>query len=181
MDIKRLRYSSGLTQREFGMRYKIPLKTLQNWESDTGLPSSRQCPSYVAFLLEKAVMADFPVAKKLLEADIDVPHLSVIQQAKTKIRKSPLSEYVRDVLLYGSTARGQAKPSSDVDILLVLDGEIKKKRKCNDWISSLKGNISSDDYKLPETDLHVVFSDSFNGNKTAFFSNIRREGFGIWN
>ena len=180
MEIKRLRHSSGLTQKEFSSRYQIPLKTIQNWEADRTLPSARTCPPYVVALLKSAIMADFPVARNLLEADVDMPHLIAIEQAKDKILKSPLSGYVKDVVLYGSTARGKAKPTSDVDILLVLDERIKKKNKYNDWISSLKGNISSDDYTIPEADLHVVFDENWRNNKDAYFSNIKKEGFSIW-
>lgn len=125
-------------------------------------------------------MADFRIAKYLLEADVDMPHLVAIDHARAKIHKSPLSKYVKDVVLYGSTARGQSKPSSDVDILLVLDAAIKSHRKYNDWITYLRGNISSDDYTLPEADLHVVFDANWEDNKTAYFSNIRKEGFSIW-
>lgn len=180
MEIKRIRYSSGLTQKEFSAKYMIPLKTLQNWETESDSPSARKCPAYVSFLLEKAVMADFRIAKYLLEADVDMPHLVAIDHARAKIHKSPLSKYVKDVVLYGSTARGQSKPSSDVDILLVLDTAIKSHRKYNDWITYLRGNISSDDYTLPEADLHVVFDANWEDNKTAYFSNTRKEGFSIW-
>ena len=180
MEIKRIRHSSGLTQKEFSSRYQIPLKTLQNWESDTASPSARTCPPYVVSLLKKAIMADFPVAKNLLDVEIDMPHLTAIEQARNKILKSPLSGYVKDVVLYGSTARGKAKPSSDVDILLVLDERIKNNSRYNDWISYLKGNISSDDYTIPEADLHVVFDENWRDNKDAYFSNIKEEGFSIW-
>ena len=77
-------------------------------------------------------------------------------------------------------ARGKAKPSSDVDILLVLDERIKNNSRYNDWISYLKGNISSDDYTIPEADLHVVFDENWRDNKDAYFSNIKEEGFSIW-
>ena len=100
--------------------------------------------------------------------------------AKDKIRKSPLSKYVKDVVLYGSTARGDSKPSSDVDILLVLDGGIKNNRKYNDWITYLKGNISSEDYTMPEVDLHVVLDENWDRKNNAYFSNIKKEGFSIW-
>ncbi len=181
MDVKRIRQVSGLTQKEFSDRYRIPLKTLQNWEADSSLPSARACPPYVIFLLEKAVKEDFPNTKTLMEADIDSRHLTAINHAKAKIQRSPLAKYVRDVLLYGSTARGQSKPSSDVDILLVLDERVKSNRRYNDWITYLKGNISSDDFRLPEADLHVVFGDNWQESNGAFFSNIKTEGFSIWN
>jgi len=126
-------------------------------------------------------MSDFSIVKNLLRADVDENHLTAIENAKTKIRKSPLSKYVKDVLLYGSTARGQSKPSSDVDILLVLDEKIKRRKQYNDWITYLKGNISTEDYTLPEADLHVAFYDSWMDNNNAYMSNVRKEGFSIWN
>ena len=126
-------------------------------------------------------MADFSIVKNLLLANVDESHLTTIQHAKSQIRKSPLSRYVKDVVLYGSTARGQSKPFSDVDILMVLDEKVKNRKQYNDWITYLKGNISTDDYTLPETDLHVAFYDNWVENNNAFLSNIRKEGFSIWN
>ncbi len=41
--------------------------------------------------------------------------------------------------------------------------------------------ISSDDYNMPETDLHVAFGDSWKQSNDAYFSNVREEGFSIWN
>lgn len=180
MTIKRLRQTTGLTQKEFSERYRIPLKTLQNWEADSDQPAARTCPQYVEYLLAIAVMADFPIAKRLLEANVDERHLATIEQSLAKIRKSPLSKYVKDVVLYGSTARGQSKYSSDVDMLLVLDNCVKNYRKYNDWITYLKGNISSDDYRLPEADLHVVFDEKWMEKSNAYFSNVKKEGFSIW-
>ena len=180
MDIKQLRQTTGLTQKEFSERYRIPMRTLQNWELNSNTSSARECPQYVSFLLKKAVMADFPVANSLINAKIDKRHFSTVEFAKERIKKSPLSKYVKDVLLYGSTARGEAKPSSDVDLLMVLDDKIRSRKKCNDWISYLKGNISADDYTLPEADLHVVFYDNWRENNSAYFSNVKKEGFSIW-
>lgn len=180
MEIKKLRHLSGLTQKEFSARYKIPMKTLQNWETGSGLPSARKCPQYVSFLLEKAVMADFPVVKNLIAANIDNRHFSTLEYAMERISKSSLSKYVKDVVLYGSTARGDAKPSSDVDLLLVLDDKIKNYKRYNDVITYLKGNISTDDYSLPEADLHVVYDETWKNNFNAYFFNVRKEGFSIW-
>ena len=181
MEIKHLRHASGLTQKEFSERYRLPLKTLQNWETENDVPSARKCPSYVNYLLEKAIMADFPVVRNLIESNVDERHLTTIEHAKSKIRKSPLSKYVKDVILYGSTARGQSRYSSDVDMLVVLDNRIKNHKRYNDWITYLRGNITPDDFTLPEADLHVVFDEKWREKDDAFFSNINKEGFSIWN
>ena len=181
MDIKQLRQTTGLTQKEFCNRYLIPLKTLQNWESDDNLPSARKYPQYLLFLLERAIKEDFPVARRLIESNIDERHLTTIEHAKRKIFKSPLSKYVKDVFLYGSTARGESKSSSDVDLLLILDERIKNHKNYNDWISYLKDNISTDDFTIPEADLHVVFGENWKEDNHAYFYNIKKDGFSIWN
>lgn len=181
MEVKTLRQITGLTQKEFSTRYQIPLKTLQNWESDADCPSARKCPRYVIFLLEKAVTVDFKVARNLLGAKIDERHLTAIEEAKAKIRRSPLAKYVKDVMLYGSTARGTARHSSDIDLLMILDDDVKNDRNAHEWITYLKGNISSEDFTLPETDLHVVYEAKWKEKNDAFFSNVKKEGFSIWN
>ena len=181
MDVKQIRLVTGLTQKEFSSKYEIPMKTLQNWEAVKDSPSHRVCPQYIEMLLEKAVRTDFPEKARMLDANIDENHLKTIRQAKARIRKSPLSNYVKDVYLYGSTARGKARPTSDIDLLMILDENVKLKARYNDWITYLKGNISSDDYNMPETDLHVAFGDSWKQSNDAYFSNVREEGFSIWN
>lgn len=181
MEIKQLRYLSGLTQKEFSEKYMIPMKTLQNWESCSETASARKCPKYVSYLLEKAVKTDFPAVENYIAANVDDRHFKVLKYAKEKIAKSPLAKHVKDVILYGSTARGQAKPSSDIDLLMVLDDKIKDVKKYNDAIVYLKGNISTDDYSLPEADLHVVFEGTWKDNNNAYFSNVKKEGFSIWN
>lgn len=54
MDLKKIRAISGLSQQEFAKFYKIPRRTIENWESE-----SRNPPEYVILLLERAVKEDF--------------------------------------------------------------------------------------------------------------------------
>lgn len=55
MDIIKIREITGLSRTEFAKAYKIPYRTLQNWELGT-----RECPGYVLELLEFKVKSDFP-------------------------------------------------------------------------------------------------------------------------
>lgn len=48
-----MRHLLGLSQQKFGDKYRIPLRTIQNWET-----GARQCPEYVKDLLERAVKED---------------------------------------------------------------------------------------------------------------------------
>lgn len=60
---KNIRKLSGLTQAEFSRKYNIPLRTIQDWESERRTP-----PEYVISLLEKTVNEDI---KKQEEIDIN--------------------------------------------------------------------------------------------------------------
>lgn len=53
MNIKQLREITGLTQKKFGERYKIPLRTVQNWESGTNTP-----PDYIPRLIELVMILE---------------------------------------------------------------------------------------------------------------------------
>lgn len=57
MNIIKIREITGLSRTEFAKAYKIPYRTLQNWELGT-----RECPGYVLELLEFKVKSDFPQA-----------------------------------------------------------------------------------------------------------------------
>lgn len=53
MEIKELRTLSGLSQQAFSDKYKIPKRSIENWESGKRTP-----PEYVISLLERAVKED---------------------------------------------------------------------------------------------------------------------------
>ena len=53
MEIKELRMLSGLSQQAFSDKYKIPKRSIENWESGKRTP-----PEYVISLLERVVRED---------------------------------------------------------------------------------------------------------------------------
>lgn len=53
MEIKELRMLSVLSQQAFSDKYKIPKRSIENWESGKRTP-----PEYVISLLERAVKED---------------------------------------------------------------------------------------------------------------------------
>lgn len=60
MTIKEIRKLTGLTQRDFAKKYNIPVRSIENWETDN--PSAKRCcPDYVISLLERAVREDFNI------------------------------------------------------------------------------------------------------------------------
>lgn len=54
MNIKEIRKISGLSQQSFSEKYKIPKRTIEDWESERRTP-----PAYVVSLLERAVSEDY--------------------------------------------------------------------------------------------------------------------------
>ena len=61
MNIKKIRGITKLNQSDFAKKYRIPLKTLQNWESDPSKKEYRKCPDYCISILEKVVLMDYPI------------------------------------------------------------------------------------------------------------------------
>lgn len=188
--IKEIRQITKLSQKEFGKKYKIPLKTIQNWESDTDKTSSRRCPQYVLYLLAKTITGEYSnyqlndkIDNLMIQGKLNLEQRreSALRYALEQISTSPLLPYVDDVILYGSTARNETTKNSDIDLLLVLNPSVKNEAEYSSWIVRIKGNISTDDIKDPETDLHIAFGDTWKYDTKAFQRNIQEEGFSIWN
>lgn len=53
MNIREMRMQLGISQSDFAARYKIPFRTIQNWETEKRIP-----PRYIIDLLENRVKAD---------------------------------------------------------------------------------------------------------------------------
>lgn len=58
MNVKEIRLLTGMTQREFAQKYRIPLQTIKQWESDINSTSYRKPPEYIEFMLYSLVEKD---------------------------------------------------------------------------------------------------------------------------
>lgn len=100
----------------------------------------------------------------------------ILSQIKTYLT-SLYQERLADLLLYGSQARGDAKPESDIDILVIL-----KEDKIDAWQEI---DITSE--FIANLCLHhsIVISRSFVNRQrfqtenSPFFINVRREGISL--
>lgn len=52
--IKEIRARTSLSQEKFSQKYKIPKRTIEDWET-----GRREPPGYVIYLLERVVKEDF--------------------------------------------------------------------------------------------------------------------------
>ena len=96
----------------------------------------------------------------------------LLKQLKSEFNRI-YGQQLKAVYLYGSHARGDARPDSDIDVLMVLNGEFN-------YIDMLK---RSDDFAASfclENDVVVsrafVSADEYKEKQTPFLINIRREG-----
>lgn len=83
---------------------------------------------------------------------------------------------LRNVVLYGSRARGDHRPDSDIDILVVLDGPIALERDVPATVEAL--------YPIQlevEVPLHAspVDADAYNRSEHDFYRRVRREGIAL--
>ena len=71
------------------------------------------------------------------------PDVLTIKQIRTRIKPVMDKHGIKEVYLFGSYARGEAKPSSDVDIYCE-DGDIRTFADQDDFEEELKGALGKD-------------------------------------
>jgi predicted nucleotidyltransferase len=82
-------------------------------------------------------------------------------------------ERYRGLILYGSRARGEARQDSDVDLLLLLGGEVRAAKEIK-RISSVKWPLSLESgYVLSVLPVNV---EKYRSSDEPFLANARREG-----
>lgn len=101
-------------------------------------------------------------------------HVKSLDYALKVLLSKKYVEYIKSIYLFGSCARITQKYSSDVDLFVFLDQTMSKS-----LFFSLRGDVSPDDYTLPEIDLHCTTSNTFS-TSNAFNNNLIKEAKLIW-
>lgn len=125
-------------------------------------------------VIESALDAGVSAASPLGLPPLPVPPrtLDAIHELRTKLREHYGERLVR-VILYGSYARGDARPDSDVDILLVLGGQVDRGREIAHVVEItydilLRRGVHLSALPMSEAD--------YLSRATPLLMNVRREG-----
>ena len=105
MTLRELRKNKGITQREAADFVGVPLRTYSNYEND----SQKQTSIKYKYMVEKLYTYGY----------VDEENGVLTLEEIKKICVSIFSKYpVEYCYLFGSYAKGKAKPSSDIDLLI---------------------------------------------------------------
>lgn len=98
--------------------------------------------------------------------------MSLLHQLRGEINRV-LSKRIEGIYLYGSQARGDARPDSDIDVLVVIQGDFRY----FDMVEQT-GEIVARLSLQFDTVISLAFTSAaqFQSQKTPFLLNVRREG-----
>lgn len=100
-------------------------------------------------------------------------HVSRIVEELRDRLEALYGDRLERLILFGSQARGDATPESDVDVLVVLEGEVRPVEEIR-----RTGGIVADLSLRTGVDVAVAFlsQERFQSEATPFVLNVRREG-----
>ncbi len=96
----------------------------------------------------------------------------VIKEFRSEIKKL-YGGKLKEIILYGSWARGEARDDSDIDLVVVLKGDITPGKEIDMMIDiitdlNMKYDVLISVYPVSESQYHTV--------KSPLLMNVRREG-----
>lgn len=100
------------------------------------------------------------------------PLQTILQETRQGL-SSLYGEQLEKVILFGSQARGDARPDSDIDLLIVLKNAFNYARE-SDRISHLIADLCLTNNVL--ISCAFATAEQLQKQNTAFFRNIRQEG-----
>jgi len=114
MTAREIRELLGVSRAEFSRRYKIPVRTLENWDADVN-----KAPEWALSLLERVVKED--AMKKTLD---------IVNGYVNGIRERHGKEIVTDPVVDGDVIRFTLQPDDQIQgtiFEVTLDGSVRNK------------------------------------------------------
>ena len=96
----------------------------------------------------------------------------VLDELKTKLSRI-YGDRLKKVILYGSWARGDATDDSDIDLLVVLEGDVSPGREIERMIDAVT-DVLLDHSEL--VSVYPVSEDDYERVNSPLLMNARREG-----
>lgn len=102
--------------------------------------------------------------------------LNNLLQEAHKLLGAIYGERLSKIVLYGSQARGDASPASDIDLMIVLEGPVNAGKEI-----SRVGKITSDLSLKHNVAISCVFvsADRYQREQSPLLLNVRREGVAV--
>ncbi|MBE5935025.1 MAG: nucleotidyltransferase domain-containing protein [Lachnospiraceae bacterium] len=101
-------------------------------------------------------------------------HAKSLANALEVLSCSEYKQYIEEIYLYGSCARGEQKYSSDVDLFIKVKEDTPQK-----VLLDMRRQVMPEDEKLPEVELKFSSTDNFSSS-SQFNTNIKTEGKLLW-
>ncbi len=96
----------------------------------------------------------------------------VLEELKTRLRQT-YGDRLKKVILYGSWARGDATEDSDIDLIVVLEGDVSPGREIERMIDAVTDALLEHGELVS---VYPVSEDDYERVNSPLLMNARREG-----
>ena len=107
-------------------------------------------------------------------------NISILLRQYAEVLVNLYGIHLKSIILYGSYARGDYTGNSDIDIMIILDGDIDDVKKMRSLTAEMASNISIEQ----EVFLSIVLRDKKHFEDSLdflpFYQNIEREGITVY-
>jgi uncharacterized protein len=116
--IRTTRESAGLSQGALAARAGTSQPAVSRYESGASSPSVETLDRLLAAM---GVRLDLVTERSQRRLDVRTPRMVKLRENRDRIRRAAHRHGAKNVRIFGSLARGEDKPGSDIDLLVDLD------------------------------------------------------------